>query len=132
MRKTIGLATLLMALSGSAMAEESAAAVIQQQMDAFVARDVDRAFEYASQAIRNIFRTPQNFGQMVQQGYPMVWDPEQVTMGDQRELGERIEQRVIITDQSGAVHELLYEMIPAGEGWLINGVQILRAPQLGA
>jgi hypothetical protein len=41
-------------------------------------------------------------------------------------------QRVEVIDQSGTAHYLGYQMIETENGWRINGVQILRAPQVGA
>ena len=37
-----------------------------------------------------------------------------------------------VTDGDGVPHVLEYQMIPTPEGWQINGVQLLRAPALGA
>jgi hypothetical protein len=61
-----------------------------------------------------------------------VWRPADVTYGDTRAQGDAIFQKVIITDQAGRMHVLEYEMIAAPDGWQINGVQVLRQPQLGA
>jgi len=120
--------------SGIAPAQEHSAVegVIQDQITAFLADDFDTAFTYASPMIRNLFRTPDNFGMMVRQGYPMVWRPSSVTFTDREMRGDRVLQRVVITDAQGATHVLLYEMMPAGETWKINGVQLLRTPQVGA
>lgn len=41
-------------------------------------------------------------------------------------------QRVMIHDADGALHILGYQMIPTGDGWQINGVQILDASGLSA
>lgn len=51
---------------------------IQSQIDAFRRDDFDAAFEFASPSIRQMFRTPENFGAMVRNGYPMVWRPDDV------------------------------------------------------
>lgn len=125
--------SLLMALPARAESPKIAVQdVIRQQLDAFVADDVERAFTFASPMIKGLFGTPQNFGAMVRQGYPMVWRP-----GDVRflslEPGEGgWTQKVMITDQAGQVHVLEYQMVPAGEGWQINAVRILDAPPLAA
>ena len=47
------------------------------------------------------------------------------------QLGE-IWQKILIRDQSGNVHLLDYQMIQTSDGWRINGVQLLRAPDVGA
>jgi len=131
-------ALLALALSAAALAPGAAAAqsdpraVIGAQIERFLADDFAGAFEYAAPGIQQIFRTPENFGRMVRQGYPMVWRPAEVQYGAAEERGARVMQRVIITDASGRLHTLLYEMVPAGDTWRIGGVQILEAPQVGA
>lgn len=106
--------------------------VIDDQIEAFLADDLDRAFSFASPMIQGMFRTPETFGQMVRQGYPMVWRPADVRYGSATQDGGRVRQTVIITDRQGAVHALEYEMIPDGDGWRINGVRPLQAPSVGA
>jgi len=105
---------------------------IQRQLDAFVADDVGTAFSFASPGIKGMFGTPERFGMMVQQGYPMVWRPGSVRYLDLRQVQGRLAQRVMITDMQGRLHLLEYQMIPAGDGWQINGVQVLQAPAAGA
>jgi hypothetical protein len=103
---------------------------IRNQMEAFRADDFATAFTFASPTIKGIFGTPENFGRMVTQGYPMVHRPAEVQMLEQREVGGRIWQRVMVTDGAGRTHVLDYQMIETAEGWQINGVQLL--PQAGA
>ena len=107
-------------------------AVISQQIDAFKAGDVDTAFSFASPGIQGIFGSADNFGMMVQGGYPMVWRPGSVSFGALRMVSGGLWQTVIITDQAGAVHALEYQMDPDGAGWEIDGVMFQRAPQVGA
>lgn len=107
-------------------------ATISSQFDAFLDRDVEAAWQYASPNIQRLFRTPENFGSMVQNGYPMVWTPDRVEFIDLQSLGSIIVQRVEVIDQAGTAHYLGYQMIETETGWRINGVQILRAPQVGA
>jgi hypothetical protein len=106
--------------------------VIQNQIDAFVRDDFDTAFTYASPNIKQLFGTPDRFGMMVRQGYPMVWRPADVRYLDLETIDGRLWQKVMITDAAGAVHVLGYQMIETAEGWQINGVQVLQAPQVGA
>ena len=49
--------------------------VIQSQLDAFLADDVNTAFTFAAPNIKRMFGSAENFGRMVQNGYPMVWRP---------------------------------------------------------
>lgn len=106
---------------------------IDRQIAAFKADDFDEAFTFASPMIRNMFGTSDRFGQMVRQGYPMVWRPADVKYGSATEDGALVRQTVVITDQSGAVHVFEYEMVQGPDGsWLINGVRRVEAPLLGA
>ena len=105
---------------------------IQHQFDAFIAGDVATAFSFAAPNIQGIFGTAENFGLMVQQGYPMVWRPSSVKYLDLRQGPGGTFQKLAITDQAGALHVLEYQMIPDGDGWVIGGVQILQEPEVGA
>lgn len=104
---------------------------IQSQIDALMADDFARAFTFASPNIKGIFGTPENFGAMVKQGYPMVYRPAQVEMGDLREIAGNLWQRVRVVDQAGVAWYLDYMMIETAEGWQINAVQLLPAPDVG-
>lgn len=127
-------ATVLLALPLGAEEPRNPAieGVIQSQIEAFLADDVETAFTFASPNIQGLFGTPERFGMMVRQGYPMVWRPADVRYLELAEIGGQIWQQVMITDQAGAVHMLGYQMIETGAGWQINGVRILQAPRVGA
>ena len=107
-------------------------ATIAGQFDAFLAEDVGAAWQFASPNIQRIFRGAQNFGRMVEQGYPMVWAPAQVDFIDLQSFGGILVQRVQVIDQAGNAHYLGYQMIQTEGGWKINGVQILPPPQVAA
>ena len=106
--------------------------VIRQQFDAFRAEDVGTAFSFASPGIKGMFGTPENFGRMVRDGYPMVWRPAGVQFLDLRRVAGNLWQRVMVTDQAGRTHLLDYQMIETDQGWQINGVQILPQAGVGA
>lgn len=120
-----------LALAVPAAAQETPEGVIDAQIRAFLADDVATAFGFAAPGIRQVFRTPENFGRMVEQGYPMVWRPAEVQYLEQIPDGGRLFQKVLILDAQGRRHLLIYEMIPTGETWRIGGVQLLPAPGLG-
>ena len=86
-------------------------ATIAGQFDAFLAEDVGAAWQFASPNIQRIFRDAQNFGRMVEQGYPMVWAPAQVDFIDLQSFGGILVQRVQVIDQAGNAHYLGYQMI---------------------
>lgn len=112
--------------------DDGVTATIQSQLNAFIARDVIAAWDFASPTIQQIFRTPENFGAMVQGGYPMVWTPADVVFLDAEPTADGIRQRVLITDAAGQLHGLIYDMIPTEDGWKINGVALTEAPGLTA
>lgn len=121
----------LLVLPASAQ-QEPIEKTIRSQIDALLADDFARAFSFASPAIKGIFGTPENFGRMVRQGYPMVHRPSAVRMLDLRDVAGSLWQRVMITDQSGRTHVLEYQMIETSEGWQINGVRLLHENGVGA
>ena len=101
---------------------------ITQQFEAFKVDDFAMAFTFASPSLQTLFQTPQNFGRMVSQGYPMVWRPAVVEYLELREEAGTYWQKVQITDKDGKLHYLEYRMEQTEAGWRINGVQILDAP----
>ena len=105
---------------------------IQNQFDAFLRDDVGTAFSFASPNIKGLFGTPENFGTMVRNGYPMVWRPSEVQYLELREVAGQLWQRVMVTDQAGRSHLLDYQMVQTPEGWQINGVQLLPGIGVGA
>jgi hypothetical protein len=132
-RVMAALVLALMFVAAPANAQEQGIEeTITQQLEAFKADDFGAAFDFASPNIKNIFRTPENFGAMVRQGYPMVWRPGEVTYLEQREIAGAIWQKVQIVDGAGRVHILDYQMIQTADGWQINGVQLLKQPDVAA
>lgn len=107
-------------------------ATITGQFDAFRAQDVAEAWQYASPTIQSLFGSPENFGRMVEQGYPMVWAPGAVAFIDLQSFGGILVQRVEVIDAAGNLHYLGYQMIETEGGWRINGVRILPAPEVAA
>ncbi len=125
------LASLFLALPAAAQ-DAPIRATIEDQLQAFQADDFATAFTFASPNIKVIFGTPENFGRMVSEGYPMVHRPAAVKMLELREVAGGLWQRVMITDQSGRTHLLDYQMIEAENGWQINAVHLLKAEGVGA
>lgn len=133
MRRGLYAVVLAACLSLPALAQEAPIQeTIQRQIEAFRADDFARAFTFASPTIKGMFGTPENFGAMVKNGYPMVYRPADVQMMELREVAGNLWQRVRITDQAGAGWYLDYMMVETAEGWQINAVQILPAPDVGA
>ena len=112
--------------------QDAITATIRNQLDAFEAGDIDTAWSYASPTIQRLFATPGNFGAMVERGYPMVWDPGEVRFAGLDERPSGLWQRVQIIDEAGVLHILDYQMVETDDGWEINGVTLVEAPQVGA
>jgi Domain of unknown function (DUF4864) len=115
--------------SGAAGAIEG---VIARQFDAFRADDVATAFTFASPMIQGMFGSPENFGAMVQNGYPMIWRPSDVEFRDLREERGMTIQRVRVRDASGKDFLFDYEMVEGPGGWVINGVYPVRNDDVAA
>lgn len=128
MRPLILSLILLLGLAVPLRADDGARAVISAQIEAFLAQDVTRAYSYASPFIQEKFGTPEQFGAMVRDGYPMVWRPSDVTFLEMRDIAGRLWQGVRVMDAAGAGWIVDYEMIETPEGWRINGVTVRPAP----
>ena len=134
MRILLGLLSAVF-LSTAALAEERIPGIentIQSQFEAFIADDFVTAFTYASPNIKRLFGTPERFGGMVRNGYPMVHRPSDIQFLELRRQGPFLFQKVFLRDANGAPHVLEYNMIETEQGWQIDGVQLLAAPPVGA
>lgn len=128
-----GLIAALVLLAAAAQADEGAIRnVIDDQIAAFRAENAETAFAFAAPNIRGMFGTPERFGAMVRQGYPMVWQPGSVEYLESRERGDAWTQDVLITDATGRLHKLEYTLVELADGWKIAGVRILAEPEVGA
>lgn len=133
MRHLILSTVFALAMSAPLAANETAIqSTISEQISAFQVDDFESAFRFASPSIKTMFGSPENFGTMVRQGYPMVWRPAKIEYLGLRSMNGQMIQHVLITDQSGALHTLAYVMEQTSAGWQINGVQLLKEPQVGA
>mgnify|MGYP000090575094 CR=1 FL=1 len=119
-------AILLMALP--ARADEAARQVISDQIAALQQDDFETAFTFASPTIRRIFGGPDQFGQMVQNGYPMVLRPAEIRFLGSEQTNMGLRQGVMIRDLQGVLHQLDYAMVPGPDGWKIDGVRIRAMP----
>jgi hypothetical protein len=129
MKKMILAAVFTVSTAFGAQAQEAEIrGTISQQFEAFKKDDFTTAFDFASPSLQQFFMTPENFGRMVTQGYPMVWRPADVVFLELRDEDGTYRQKVQITDGDRRVHYLEYRMEQAPDGWRISGVQILDAP----
>jgi hypothetical protein len=105
---------------------------IQSQIDAFLRDDFVTAFTFASPSIRGMFGTPENFGAMVRNGYPMVWRPKDVQFGPLRTMDGALWQQVLVQDDGGNSFVVEYQMVQVDGVWRIAGVQVIPAPDVSA
>lgn len=107
-------------------------AVITAQIEAFKMDDFETAFQFASPTIQGVFGTPERFGMMVRNGFPMVWRPSSVEYLETIEEAPFVYQKVRIRDEKGIYFTLAYQMVETPNGWQINGVQFVEDPALAA
>jgi hypothetical protein len=107
-------------------------AVIRDQFADFRAGDVAGAYANASPTIRQMFQSPENFGRMVQGGYPVIWGAVDVVFLGLRDEGGRTVQRLKVTDAAGRTELWDYEMIEVDGAWRINGVWPVKEQGVGA
>lgn len=136
MRAIVLWLVVILGLAGpvaAADADEAAIRnVIQSQVDAFVQRDAAKAFSFASPMIQGMFGSPENFGRMVQSGYPAIWSPSKTQFLSLRTEAGRILQRMSFSGPEGVVAIFDYEMTKGPDGWKINGVYPVEGPSVGA
>jgi hypothetical protein len=97
-------------------------AIIGAQLEAFHARDAERAFSYASPSIRARFQTPARFFWMVRNHYPAVYAARNPEFLQLMEIRGVWIQGVIISDRLGESWLAQYPMEQQPDGkWLING-----------
>lgn len=136
MKHFIASMLLLVATSWSVHAQDTRAdaviGTIQSQLDAFQVDDFAKAFTYASPNIKRLFGNPTRFGQMVRNGYPMVWRPSEVQFLEFKDQGGRVSQLVLFRDANGVPIVLEYFMIETEQGWQIDGVQPVQQPDVAA
>jgi len=130
MKRPLYVIAALACLSVPASADENAIeSVIQRQLDAFLQDDFSTAFTYASPSIKSLFGTPERFGAMVRNSYPMVWRHAEVRFLDSETRDGRLWQNVMIRDAGEALHILEYQMVEGDDGkWKINAVRFREAP----
>ncbi|SLN51900.1 DUF4864 domain-containing protein [Roseisalinus antarcticus] len=135
MLRQIALSLTLALFALTAQAQEPPAPAIEEvissQLQAFNDRDLAEAFQFASPMIKGMFGNPATFGMMVQRGYPMVWTNSEARFLELREIGGALYQKVMIRDAAGSLHVLDYKLIETADGWQIDGVGLLPAPDLG-
>jgi Domain of unknown function (DUF4864) len=99
---------------------EQIAAAIEAQLAAFRAGDVEKAYGYASEALRT--QTPlRAFARLVQQSYPEIWQSTRAEFGLVRDNGTRATVVVhVFAKETDAAYD--YVLFKETGGWRIGGV----------
>lgn len=127
----LSLAALLSPLVAAAavLSEGDARAVrsvIEAQLEALAADDAERAYSYASAAIRTQFGDAAAFMAMVRSGYPMVVRPETVTFFQPQSNDGAVLQPVQLRDRAGRLWRATYQLERQSGGvWRINGCTVV-------
>ena len=129
-RSALIVAALLFApVTAIAQSDNNAArSVITDQLEAFIARDFDRAYSFASDNIKGFFPTVEQFMAMVQGGYLPVLRPGNYAFGNTEDLAEgRIKQDVLIRAPDGSDWTAVYYMQRQPDGtWKVDGVNLRK------
>ena len=101
---------------------------IAGQIEAFRARDGERAYSYAAPGVKRFFRSPSAFMTMVQNGYKPVYAPRDYAFGRFGEKNGQVLQEVLITGPEGKEWAALYTLEAQDDGsMLITSVRLVRA-----
>jgi Domain of unknown function (DUF4864) len=101
---------------------QAAGRVVMQQLEAFRQNDFTTAYTFASVNVRQMFDRA-GFEQMVRGGYPEIAQSTSATIdGSRRGDAGEIYLFIRIHGENGRDIEAVYEMVPEGGGWRINGV----------
>jgi hypothetical protein len=108
-------------------------AVIKAQLQAFSSGQAERAFSYASAAIRTQFGDATSFMTMVLTGYPVLLQPAATSFFVPESVAEGIVQKVQMRDRAGRLWVVTYQLqLQEDSAWRINGCLVEPAPSLSS
>lgn len=116
---TLGTAVAALPISKRAVSEQ-VTKVIEAQLAAFRAGDVEKAYGYAAEPLRLQTSAPA-FARIVQQNYPEIWRNTRAEYGLIRDDGNRatVIVHVFAKDMEAAYDYVLFK---ESAGWRIGGV----------
>ena len=118
----------ILLLNPIVFADESGLAIkevrdtISSQIDAFKQNDINKAYTFAAPNIQAQFPSPEVFGLMVRNGYPVIWRPKSFKFTKFKDLGDRIIQRVLFQSYQGSLETYDYILEKYADLWKIAGV----------
>ena len=123
-----GALFFILLLKSVAFADEGGAAMnevqdtISSQIDAFKQNDIKKAYTFAAPNIQAQFPSPEVFGLMVRNGYPVIWRPKSFKFTEFKDLGNRCIQRVLFQSYKGSLEYYDYILEKRDNVWKIAGV----------
>ena len=100
---------------------------ISSQIDAFKKNDIKKAYSFASPNIQAQFPSPDIFGLMVRNGYPIIWKPKSYKFTTFKDLGSSCIQRVLFQSYDGSIESYDYILEKNGNLWKIAGVLTINS-----
>ena len=100
---------------------------ISSQIDAFKQNDVKKPYTFAPPYIQAQFPSPDIFGLMVRNGYPIIWKPKSYKFTTFKDLGNRCIQRVLFQSYNGSLESYDYILEKNGSVWKIAGVLTIKS-----
>ncbi|MBK5571028.1 DUF4864 domain-containing protein [Ensifer sp. 2YAB10] len=126
----LGLAAQLAGTSASRAEEpvDTARAIIEEQIAAFLHDDAETAYSFASPEIRGKFPDKTAFFDMVKRGYRPVYRPGNFAFGRSKVVGDQVIQEVLISAPDGKDWTALYQLVKQPDGsYKINAVMMLQS-----
>ena len=103
--------------------------IILGQLSAFREDDAEKAFSYAAPRIRQIFKTPEIFLDMVRKSYQAVYRPKSLEFRPIKRIDGNIVQPLVVVGPSGISETALYIMEEQPDGsWKIGACIMAREP----
>ena len=100
---------------------------ISSQIEAFKDNDVKKAYTFAAPNIQALFPSPDIFGLMVRNGYPIIWKPKSYKFTTFKDLGNSCIQRVLFQSYNGSLESYDYILEKNGNLWKIAGVLTIKS-----
>ena len=123
--KKVWIIALIISLMGTiAFADESemVRSTISSQIEAFKENNIAKAYTFAAPNIQAQFPTPEVFGMMVKNGYPVIWRPKSFKFTKFQDLGNKFIQRVLFQSYDGGLETYDYILEKYADRWKITGV----------
>lgn len=108
----------------------TARAIIESQINAFLADDMVTAYSFAAPSIKRMYPDESRFFDMVKRGYQPVYRPGNFAFGRSKTAadGSGLFQEVLIEGPDGQDWTALYSLERQPDGtFKINGVQMIKA-----